>query len=155
MVVGVAAATSPALTAWATRRHEQVMARAARLYEQRKLTYHDLAVFLELERLRLGRIAQAVGPLPEPPEQDTDEDWAMLRARAAVRGSDDVQAKLGAYDDARRTFDGYAFTYQGLSRQQAFAQLADSWRSVDAARNAAYEAIDELERTMRDELAEL
>lgn len=150
--VGVAAAASPALIAWANRAHEREMARSARLYEQRRKAYEDLAVYLERSRLSISSTSRS-GELT-PTKLD---DWVALMGAAAVVGSSLVQERLEAYHQAE-----YEFVVEGegwLDHVRETEQDIDLVREAHLAhgkdRTALLQLLDDAERAMRDELASL
>jgi hypothetical protein len=166
-IVGVAAAAGPALVSWANRRHERVMTRSTRLYEQRRKAYEDVAAFLERTRLWVA----PYGPnWPDDPTRTTADEWADLMARAAVAGSADVQARLAAFHEAVKNFYIEAAFLSGSSRgrfralseqefealsEQEHEELADLHETVEKDRGEVVKLIDEAEQAMRDELAML
>jgi hypothetical protein len=155
-IVGVAAAASPALTAWANRKHEHDLARSVRLYDQRRDLYVELAAFLERDRMFIARTEPilTIGDEPlKPPSEVTDEDWIKMRARWVALASDDVQAGMLEASTKRNDFVGAVMVYKGTPR--GHANWPDARKQMDEARDAAYAAFDDVERTMNAELASL
>jgi hypothetical protein len=152
-IVGVAAALSPALISWANRRHERAMARSARLYEQRRKAYEDLAVDLERSRLYLADPGRSLG---DPTPANADE-WATLMAAAAVAGSAEVQAKLAAYHQAEYVFfvEGEAWLEHIRKEEQDVDLVREAHVEHAKSRTKLLQLVDEAERAMQDELAAL
>jgi hypothetical protein len=154
-IVGVAAAASPALVSWANRKHERVMARSTRLYEQRRNAYRDLAVFLEAARLG----AQKGGrQWADAPKRATVDEWTDLMARTAIAGSAEVQEKLAAFHEAEELF----YTSEPRPPEKPMNEVPKEWEEYksmselhEGFREELLELIDDIEQTMRDELANL
>src|SRR5262245_46996612 len=98
------------------------MARSARLYDQRRVTYEEIGVFLERERVRMERLMReihkgtsldemTVGDLPSQPRT---EEWTALLAHAAVRGSTAVQVTFAAFHERSLSFYQHFGVYMGM-----------------------------------------
>jgi hypothetical protein len=151
-IVGVAAAASPALVSWANRKHDRAMTRSARLYEQRRNAYQDLAVFLERARTGLERTARKWSA---PPTAKTADEWIDLMARAAVVGSAEVQAKLADFHEEEFNFHIASGDLRSAVERQDEEQIREMHELVEGFRSGALALIDEAEQTMREELAGL
>ncbi len=162
-VVGVAAAAGPAVTSWLDRKHQRDLARAQRLFDQRRQTYNDLAKFLERQRTildRTGYQSEFRKAIPAPPAQVSDEEWVELQGRTAVTGSIEVQERLSGYREAIGNFTLAVMEFEREDKKREGVQtLPHRWNEaqqiVTAMRKEALESIDDVERVMRDELANL
>jgi hypothetical protein len=155
-VVGVAAALSPVGTAWATRNHERAIARSARLFDQPRDLYVELAAFLERDRMSIARTEPilTIGGEPlKPPPEVTDEDWIKMRARWVALASGHVHAGMLEASKRRNDFVGAVMVYKGTPR--GHANWADARKQMDEARDAADAAFDDVEHTMSAELVRL
>lgn len=153
MVVGIAAAASPAFTAWANRKHERDLAGSERLYGQRRDLYVELAAFLERDRMGIARTEPIIsfGEPLKPPEEVTDEDWIAMRGRWVVLASEDVQGGMLEASTRRNNFVSAVMSYKAARAQGG--DWTDARKQMDEERDRAYAAFDDVEHTMNAELA--
>jgi hypothetical protein len=136
------------------RRHALRLARGGRLHQQRLAAYADLAAYLERERLYLHRTEPMIGPQPDPPAPLDDDEWTRLTGRMSVSGSREALLALEEAQRRAHSFNGALMAYRGMRNQNAL-QMPAARQRMDEVRTRASEAIDEVERLMRNELAEL
>jgi hypothetical protein len=136
------------------REHSKQLARSGRLHEQRREAYITLAELLEKVRTYINRTETALDvPAPNPPG---DDEWVSTEAVAAVSAPSDVVAAFQSAKQAGIDFIARVLSYRGIRHQGGRPQMEEGARQeMEQARERAIAAIDEVERIMREELAEL
>jgi hypothetical protein len=91
----------------------------------------------------------------EPPPDPTDAEWAGLHGSVAVAGSEAVQTALKEFHKSFTEFALLVSSYRGLRERGEGQRVSDAGAAMQEARKVAFEKLDETERVMRDELAQL
>jgi hypothetical protein len=160
-VVGIAAAGSPAATAWANRAHERVMLRSTRNYEQRHQTYIDVSIFLERQKALLSDVGSGTGTEATLDEIQDRSELDKLLGRLAVDGTPEVQAKFEEYAGARNMTLAALMVWVRLHKASTSIPdrqppgITEAWHGVLGSAPPAIEALEAVQRAMRDELTEL
>jgi hypothetical protein len=162
VLVGLAGTIGGLLFAYFNGRAERAaahkLARSGRLHAQRLDAYADLSAFLERERLYIERTEPqiVVGEGQAPPDPLSDEEWIKLRGRVSVGGSATVEAAVEEAQTRAHGFAGAVLSYRGIVQEGGNAiQVNQSREQMDRARRRAIEVIEDAQRVMRDELADL
>lgn len=153
--VAVSAQWSANRRAAADREHTERRERATRHYAARLDAYRDATRLLERNRVTVARTYPIlVVGTPDPPPAALDEDeYHALVARIAIASSETVLGELETANAAIREYNGYSWSYGGIAAQAPHSnQAIAAHRAMQPAREAAYTAIDEAERIMREEL---
>jgi hypothetical protein len=136
----------------AARQYTLELSDADRYFKARLHAYTEAARFLERLRMMVVRY-QPILPTAKPPRAPSDEEWETIVATVAVAGSDEV---IAAFDDCRDNaseFGAQAHDYK--ERKDPSAELEGSGIRMQAAREAALDAVDKTLRLMRQELRTL
>jgi hypothetical protein len=110
----------------------------------------------------LARTEPFLGPKADPPPPLDDEEWATVSGLAAISPSEDVLAALEDATEKAGDFESEAFILRRIKARPSAARVNEdpheepkARRAMDAARGEALNAISEVQRKMREELAEL
>jgi hypothetical protein len=135
----------------------QSLARSERLHAQRVDAYATLASFLERQRIYAARTEPifTVGSPPPLPKPTSDEEWLEMRGRASVAGTDAVDAAVKEAQKRFNEFSANVMVYRQMHERAEGKEGIKLRTQLDESRQSAYEAIDEAQRAMRDELAAL
>lgn len=143
------------------RDHERALARESRLQDRRAQTYEEMLLVAYRaqdvidETMPVLRLSSA----PPPPEPPSIEEQRVMLAKVAVYGSPEVLNRLRAFSSATREFGRAVWYMQTLHPDTSMPpvgsadDLMQAHRDLEAARFNVRSALDELERTAREELA--
>jgi hypothetical protein len=165
-VVGIAAGVVGTLaglvfaffSARADRTQVRVLARSGRLHAQRLDVYAELSAYLERERLYIERTEPkaTIGGGQDPPDPLDEEDWLKMIGRVAIAGSDEVETAIKNAQQGASKFAGALGVHLAMARQGGTPiQQSEARQQMDDARDRAVAVIEEAQRVMRDELANL
>lgn len=138
----------------ADREHASGEARAQRLWAFRLETYGAASLYLERQVAVLAWTDPVVGPAPEPPSMEPDDEWLRLGANVAIGSSDTVRSAMQAAE-AHSVFSsartGWHLERDGMMPAPEPGSVSPR-QKMDEARTAAIAAIRRAQTAMRDEL---
>ena len=142
------------------RDHATSEAQASRRFEVRLEAYKAASVHLERLRMWVECTLPMIGPKPDPPDLAPDDAWTELSGIVAVSLSDDAMKAMQAVNAAAREF---MYVVSEVKAQEE-NPLGQPWdpnyertprKKLEDVRAKAFAAIEEAQRVMREELAEL
>jgi hypothetical protein len=156
-IVGLAAALSPAATARLDRTHQRALQRSSRLYDQRRDVYRKLSSELERDRALVERTWPLLEPALTPPDPLDEADRRQMLADVALLGAADVQAASRAEDKRLSQFLRLGHMQEQMTAQAGPRDPGGAERVTDLLdhRENAVTAVEECQRIIRDELANL
>jgi hypothetical protein len=139
----------------AQREHEREIARGERLYEDRKNAYQGLLRQLHRTMLSVERTHPflTVGEPLEPPEPPSEDEWTAMLVGVATFGSAELEEAYATFAAEVRSFQAHAWTFEATRNQRD--DISETVTQMDAHRQGARDALKNIERLIRDELAAL
>lgn len=127
-------------------RHERELARTARLHDEVRTVYEDVARFTTWLAVFVERTHPIIGPVPPVPAPPTDAQAIDLLAHVAVIGSAEVEAALNNVMGAYQRFKFAADVVDGPAHGR------EDREELEAARQAFRNAKSHADRLMRSEV---
>jgi hypothetical protein len=108
---------------------------------------------LQQAMLMIERTQPMIGPKPPPPEPPSDDEWTDMYVKAAIYGSEELMEAFNTFSSKAREFQAYAFTWERVRDHPS--ETGETGVKMEQSRGEAARALNEIERRMRKELAEL
>jgi hypothetical protein len=136
--------------------HERELARGDRLYERRAPTYEAVIGIIQtvMEHVEARSPLARIIPAPDLPTEPSVDDQRAAQIQLRTHGTQEASDAYQDWFRKVRSFQFSATTYENILAQGG-AQLDDTRTRMEAARNQAREAADNLARLIGDELAGL
>jgi hypothetical protein len=103
--------------------------------------------------LIIERTEPMIGPTPPPPEPPSEDDWTEMYVRIAMFGSPDLNEAFREFGKQWAAFQANAWLFN--RHRQGRADEAGAGMDMHNARQGAGETLREMERMIREELADL
>jgi hypothetical protein len=133
--------------------HERELARGDRLYNRRAPVYEAMMGIVQpvMEHVEARNPIITFTPSPSLPEEPSVADQRAMQIELRTHGSPEVSAAFHDFVMKVRRFQIEATTFETV--HASTAQLSGERQRMNAARDEARAAADELERLVADELA--